>query len=177
MRMKWYGAGASLLASTAVPLVNLVSDNLGDYRKFQVSARPCRGCCLRKNVACACQAMCVLIAAFSHFCLRYTGRHARTVYDDSNSEATVPFSASPKSSPMLVSKTPNEDSSPWRLTWQIMRERDFLAFVSTNFLQIFHATFWSNFMSIFVDELVPVHSRTKSFIFGLLFTGGSVSAW
>ncbi len=149
LRMKWYGVIASGLLSTwAVPLANYVSDNLTRFHHFQ--------------------AACLIIGLIAYVAMAYTGRNAFTVYDrgqhveegrKTNAEGEMK----------------GRHGSVIELTKQILKERDFQAFVWTNFSQIFHATYLSNFTAIVVDSFVDLTSLGKSVYFACLFVFPSVS--
>ena len=69
----------------------------------------------------------------------------------------------------------SEAKSPytwWQLTFQIFRSPSFISFVIMNFLQIYHMTYISNFVSIICDALVPkeyITASTRSIVYGAMF--------
>ncbi|KAK6170844.1 hypothetical protein SNE40_019142 [Patella caerulea] len=85
----------------------------------------------------------VLLAIVSAIMMTYTGLYAHTEQDLKSMDDN---STKPETSP---------DMSVWRLTWQILSERNFISFVVVNFIQSFLGTFKSNFLAIICDELIP----------------------
>lgn len=146
LRMKWYGVIASGLLSTwAVPLANYMSDNLNKFHHFQ--------------------GVCLLIAAIAYVAMTFTGRNAFTVYDLKTSieEGTT------------TTEGKECQGSVLELTKQILWERDFEAFVWTNFTQIFHSTFLANFTAIFIDSFVEINQTSQTIYYACLFVFPSVS--
>ena len=78
-------------------------------------------------------------------------------------------------------KPSNEKALPWwTVIMQISKNRNFISFVLMNFIQIYHMTYLSNFLSIIGDQLIPKHyisSATRSLIYGSMFVVPQVSAF
>ncbi|XP_077988199.1 transmembrane protein 180-like [Glandiceps talaboti] len=90
------------------------------------------------------QVYCIVIAILSWFFLRYTGKNVTTQYD-------IPSSTDAKDEHKNTTTT----ESIWKLSWQIIKQKNFLMFVMMNFCQIFHVTNSMNFLAIFGDALIP----------------------
>lgn len=72
----------------------------------------------------------------------------------------------------------SQNDSFFRKMLQLFMERNFIAFVSTDFFQEFHLAFWGGFTAILCDFLVPkdqVPAGVRSFFYGLSGTCGGVS--
>ncbi|KAM4632155.1 transmembrane protein 180-like [Discoglossus pictus] len=107
------------------------------------------------------QTFTIFIAVLSTGFMCYTGVFGITQYEQGEK-----LLESSKSDPAL------SWSSILSLTKQILTQRNFLIFVSMNFFQVFHATFCSNFMMIFADNLIPkdaLPSIVRSFMYGAGF--------
>lgn len=98
------------------------------------------------------QLICVLLAivAVAAFCI--TGKYATTQYDNSKT-VTHP------------------SGSYWALTKDIFRNKNFLIFVSMNFLQELHITYIMNFAMIFSEQMIPneeLSAVVRSLLLGAL---------
>ena len=139
-----YSQVASLIGSSSVFFCNYFSKNLENYANFQ--------------------AVCVVIAILGFLFMRYTGLHSKTEYDELD----------------VVKTTVSEDSSGndssgfkhiVKQTLEIMRERDFLSFVLTNFCQVYHIAFLSGFSIIICDQMVSqelIPTGVRSIFYGSL---------
>lgn len=165
LNMKLYGSIAAILSGWSVPFLNLISDNLTNLHGFQIGA--------------------VILAIITHLALRYCGKHATTIYEETdglscsdttnqvmlstgrccNNNTMVKF---PPSDPEQALVSKENEESDCSITKSIFYSRDFISFIVTEFLECFHLTFWSSFTTIFVDSLVPVSSVIKSLYFGSL---------
>lgn len=155
LQLTKYHQVASVLGSTSVFLSSIVSDNMKDLGKLQL--------------------YCLFIAVFSCLCMRYTGKNVKTKYESTN---------------MSDKKLTTNDEAfgaqgAFKITKQILFNRNFFSFVVMNLLQVFHNTFCANFLIIFVDHLVPKQTLPKiamSFLYGasyilpqcLILVGGKV---
>ncbi|XP_073447135.1 transmembrane protein 180-like [Aquarana catesbeiana] len=101
------------------------------------------------------------LAVLSTACMSYTGVFGVTQYEQKYLEGNS------------RSDTPLSWSSVLTLTKQILTQKNFLLFVSMNFFQVFHATFCSNFMMIFADNLIP-KDALPSFIRSIMYGAGSI---
>lgn len=73
----------------------------------------------------------------------------------------------------LLADRKDADASPLeplRLGWSIVRQRNFLAFVSMNFLQILHRIFLSSFLIIFLEHLI---GRDQALVTTLVITASN----
>ncbi|PIK57705.1 putative transmembrane protein [Apostichopus japonicus] len=140
-----YGKAAGILASTSVTALQFISNGLEDFHAFQMC--------------------CICIAFMAWISMHFTGKHVRTnptySYDALISNDEV--GSSQKS-------VENEGSfqQPLRQLRQILT-KDFVAFVATNFLQIFHKEYGANFMVIFGDQLIPkddISDFTRKLFYG-----------
>uniref|UniRef100_A0A8C5W7G8 Transmembrane protein 180 n=1 Tax=Leptobrachium leishanense TaxID=445787 RepID=A0A8C5W7G8_9ANUR len=107
------------------------------------------------------QTFTVLIAVAATACMCYTGVFGVSQYEQ-------------RESSLERYKTENDlsCSSIYKLTKQILTQRNFILFVSMNFFQVLHATFCSNFMMIFADNLIPkdaIPSLVRSIMYGAGF--------
>lgn len=125
LRLTRYHQVASVLGSTSVFLSTLASDNMKNLRGLQM--------------------FCLFIAVIACLCMRFTGRNVKTKYESTNMDERK--------------VTTNDESfgaqGAFKITKQILFNRNFLSFVIMNLLQVFHNTFCANFLIIFVDHLIP----------------------
>ena len=146
-----YSQAASMIGSSAVFICETVSRHQEDYGYFQLTT--------------------LGIAVIAWLCMRYTGNNAHTEYDLQNQNEAKVESAVTGSDDTRGAKT-NHSKSVVTLTWQILKERDFVSFVLTNFCQIYHYTFLSNFVAIICDAIIPydvVSLKIRSIYYGALF--------
>ncbi|XP_068102904.1 transmembrane protein 180-like [Hyperolius riggenbachi] len=134
-----YNQVASLLGSSSILFCGLVSDNMENFASFQTFT--------------------VCVAVLSTACMCYTGVFGVSQYEQR--EKSVEYGRS------------LDNSFSWAsvisLTRQILTQKNFLLFVAMNFFQVFHATFCSNFMMIFADNLIPkdaLPSTVRSIMYG-----------
>ncbi|KAL5018796.1 hypothetical protein ScPMuIL_004518 [Solemya velum] len=130
MRIKLtrFGQLGSLLGSTSIWVIEYSSHSLQDFHMFQIT--------------------CCVIAVIAWLLMRYTGLTAHTEYDLKKLSSEKMLTGNEE---INHNKKPQ---SYFRMTWQILKERDFLSFVITNFFQEFHLTFLGNFTVIICDQLV-----------------------
>ena len=105
------------------------------------------------------QAVCIVLALLSWLCMRYTGLTASSQYESVKAETQAPTDVR------------EVTGSIWSQTKQILTQRNFLAFVTINFCQIFHNTFISNFLRIFYEYLLGTDYLTgleRSVYYGLI---------
>ncbi|KAF6717503.1 Transmembrane protein 180 [Oryzias melastigma] len=113
------------------------------------------------------QAFSVLTAVLSCGCMLYTGFHSESRFDNKAPEADTPRSVDCASSQAAGSV-----SMMWKLTWQILTNRDFHLFVLMNFFQVFMLAFFNNFTLILTEHLIPpdvLSSLAKSVMYGAGF--------
>lgn len=107
------------------------------------------------------QSFTLCLAVLSTACMCYTGMFGVTQYEqkvlESNSRADTSLSW----------------GSVLTLTRQILTQKNFLLFVSMNFFQVFHATFCSNFLMIFADNLIP-KDALPSFVRSIMYGAGFI---
>ncbi|XP_077988198.1 transmembrane protein 180-like [Glandiceps talaboti] len=142
LRLIRYSRVASMIGSTAVLFSEVISDSLQNMNTFRT--------------------YCVVIAILSWWFLRYTGKNVTTHYDI----------ASNTDSKELDENKATNDSSIWKLSWQIIKQKNFLLFVMMNFCQVFHVTYRINFLAIFGDALIPqedVLPVVRKFVYGSAF--------
>lgn len=104
------------------------------------------------------QMICVLIAIVSAMGFIYAGLNASTPYDHLPADAC--------------------QGSYWSLTKDIFRNRNFLAFVGTNFMQEMHITYILSFAKIFTEQMIPeseLSVSARSFWLGSLMVAPQVS--
>lgn len=146
-----YSTITSLIGSQSIFLLEFSSDSLRDFTAFQATS--------------------LGISVVASLLMMYAGLHAHTTYDI---EAKVTF---PAEETCKDPGTENQESF-FRNTVQILREKNFIAFVVTNFFQEFHKAYLSGFTAIFCDHLIPksqVPVSVRSIFYGLTGTLGGVS--
>ena len=144
IRMIQYAAVVALIGYSSIFFTEHVSQHLEYFGRFQ--------------------GMCVLFACLAYLGMRYTGKNATTLYDRSAGTADDDSA--------VKKHTRATDHSIWRLTWQILSNKNFFWFVTSNFMSFFHSTFSSNFCMILVDMLVPkdtVPQTVWSIFYGTIF--------
>lgn len=133
---------ASLLGSTSVLFCGLISHNMEILPSFQVVA---------------------VITAFLAVTSLYSGLlHMRPLEHKRNPEETY----------LAESEQELLWTSTISLMRQILSQRNFHLFLIMNFFQVFHLTFFSNFMMIFADNLIPLEifsSSARSIMYGAGF--------
>lgn len=98
------------------------------------------------------QFICVLLAVVSAAAFYITGKYAHTQYDNADV------------------KIPSTDSY-WSLTKDIFRNKNFLLFVTMNFMQELHITYIMSFAKIFTEQMIPAEelsSEARSIMLGAL---------
>ncbi|MEJ1273888.1 major facilitator superfamily domain containing 13B [Cricetulus griseus] len=133
---------ASLLGSTSILFCGLISHNMEILPNFQVVA---------------------IVISFLASISLYSGMfHMR------HSEC--------KRSPEETFLSETEQELSWTSTIlpmrQLLSQKNFHLFLVTNFFQVFHLTFFSNFMMIFADNLIPIEvlsSSARSVMYGAGF--------
>lgn len=138
---------ASLVGSSSILFCGVLSKNMEDFPAFQ--------------------AFSVLTAVLSCGCMLYTGFHSESRFDNKAPEADTPRSVDYASSQAAGSV-----SMMWKLTWQILTNRDFQLFVLMNFFQVFMLAFFNNFTLILTEHLIPpdvLSSLAKSVMYGAGF--------
>lgn len=154
MRIKLtrFGQLGSLLGSTSIWVIEYSSSSLLNFHMFQVT--------------------CCVIAVCAWLLMRYTGLTAHTEYD-------LKKMSSEKNSKEGDEINHNKKPQSYlKMTWQILKERDFLSFVVTNFFQEFHLTFLGNFTVIICDQLVQevdVSIWVRSTFYGIVTVSSQVS--
>ncbi|XP_074648333.1 transmembrane protein 180-like [Tubulanus polymorphus] len=140
LRLIHYSQVAAMFGSFSVFICEIVSDNLKNLAAFRVA--------------------CVVIAVLSWLCIRYTGIKAKTKYNLAAANELIDKQSN--------TVTESNQYSYWRLTLQIITEKNFIAFVTINFLSEFHKTYLSNFSAIICNNLIP-DSEISSFIRSCLY--------
>ena len=126
LKMVRYTQIGSMAGSSSIFILQYFSNQLNNFAMFQF--------------------LTVIIALVSCLLMLYTGKHAHTENDMQNQIRKQ------------KGEQVDEKHQPFSyitLTKQVLFSRDFLAFVSCNFLQEFHRSFHSGFMAIFCDQLIP----------------------
>lgn len=143
LRLVKYSQVASVIGNTSVFFSGVVSDNMTNLLHLQI--------------------FCVFIALLAWACMRYSALNVRTMYDKDNSQKTNLLNDGQKDMSL---------NNAFRITLEILRNRNFLAFVIMNFCQVLHVTFGSNFLLIFADHLIPkevLPSLARSAVYGASF--------
>ena len=119
---------ASFLGSVVIFICEYTSDGLGSFHTFQVC--------------------CIVIAVLTWLSLTYTGRRCHTQFELQqlkNSDCIMNSGYTDRSTNLPI----------WRLTWQLITQRNFISFVTTNLLSEFHRSYLINFANIFCETLIP----------------------
>ncbi|XP_029433552.1 transmembrane protein 180-like [Rhinatrema bivittatum] len=139
-----YNQVASLIGSTSILFCGLISNNMENFTAFQTFT--------------------VLVAMLATACMSYTGVYSTSQYDQREKLAEVGG---------LENEAAPSWSSVFSLTKQILTQKNFLLFVTMNFFQVFHLTFYSNFMMIFADNLIPKQAL-PSFVRSIMYGAGFI---
>ncbi|XP_072025997.1 transmembrane protein 180-like isoform X1 [Amphiura filiformis] len=145
-----YNQIASLLASSSILFSQIFCDGLNNIEAFRVFV--------------------TIVALISWVAMTYTGLYVKTQYDG----VPVPSNTHSQYKNLNESQKSQDEEdnslSPWTQFKQICREKNVLLFLAVNFLQSFHSTYISNFLSIFGDELLPANMGiVKKFVYGAAF--------
>ena len=152
LKLTRYSQIASLIGAQSILFLEYTSSSLQNFHAFQFAT--------------------VCLAICSTMLIIHAGRHAHTQYDmqrKSTEECKTPTNASEKS---------NDPTSFFKKMVQLFMERNFIAFVITNFFQEFHRAFLGGFTAILCEYLVPtdqVPANVRSFFYGMSGTCGGVS--
>ncbi|XP_049495118.1 transmembrane protein 180-like isoform X2 [Panthera uncia] len=134
---------ASLVGSTSILFGGLISDNMEIFFNFQAFA--------------------VLIAILATASL-YTGMYHMSHFG-------------PKRSPEENLFSESEQDLPWTsivsLMRQLLTQKNFCLFLVMSFFQVFHLTFFKNFMMIFADNLIP-EDVLPSFLRSIMYGAGFI---
>uniref|UniRef100_A0A8C9AAT0 Transmembrane protein 180 n=1 Tax=Prolemur simus TaxID=1328070 RepID=A0A8C9AAT0_PROSS len=133
---------ASLVASTSILFCGLISNNMEILPYFQAVA---------------------IVIAFLAAASLYAGMYHMRHFE---------LKRSPEENLLLES----EDDLAWTTVVlgmrQILSQKNFYLFLIMNFFQVFHLTFFNNFMMIFADSLIPrdaLSSSIRSLMYGAGF--------
>ncbi|KAJ8037550.1 hypothetical protein HOLleu_18389 [Holothuria leucospilota] len=138
-----YSKLSGILASCSVTVVEFVSNGLDDFQAFQMC--------------------CIVIAFLAWISMHFTGKYVRT----NPSYRYEKVTAMNKDIPESDAKS-GTFGQPGKQLKEILTG-DFIAVVATNFLQILHKEYGSNFMVIFGDQLIPagdISDVTRKLIYG-----------
>ena len=148
LKLTRYSQIASLIGGQSILFLEYTSGSLQNFRAFQVAT--------------------VILACCSCLLMIYTGRHAHTQYDLQKKKETD----------HKTEEDSSDSESFLRKVVQVLKERNFIAFVITNFFQEFHRAFWGSFIAILCEYLVSedqVPVGVRSFFYGMTGTFGGVS--
>ena len=151
LKLTRYAQVASLIGGQSILFLEYTSGSLQNIHAFQAAA--------------------VILASCSCLLMIYTGRHAHTQYDLQKKKET--------DNETCKADEDTDSESFFKKVVQVFKERNFIAFIITNFLQGFHMAFWGGFMAILCDYLVSadhVPVGIRSFFFGMSGTVGGVSS-
>ena len=148
-----YNMVASFLGSVVIFFCEYTSDGLGSFRTFQ--------------------ACCIVIAVLAWLSLKYTGKNCDTQFELQLLKTTQMSDYSTSSG-----YTDRSTNLPiWRLTCQLITQRNFISFVTSNLLSEFHRSYLTNFANIFCETLIPETALPpfiKSCFFGWLVVSPQV---
>ncbi len=148
LRLTKYSQVANMFGSSGVMLAEFVSDGIENMPTFQIYV--------------------VIVGFISWLGMYYTAKNVRTMFNVKS--ASIPQSL-PKfdtSDDCNAAKT-----SIFTQFRQVVTRKNFILFVTINFLQIFHNFYLHNFLVIFADELIPDKSVPK-FVKKLLYGGSNI---
>ena len=155
LRLTKYMQVASIFGSSSVFFSQVLCDGLNNMGAFQIYV--------------------VVISLISWASMYYTGKYVRTMYDKVPVPADIKSPSIPFKEPPTSPEESNGDSSgstSFTQFKQICREKNFVIFVTINFMQIFQSTYIGNFLSIFGDELIPQEVMSpyyRKFMYGSAF--------
>nr|KAG5709740.1 hypothetical protein BaRGS_027765 [Batillaria attramentaria] len=138
-----YAQMAGMLGHCAILVFEYTSGSMQNFLAFQITA--------------------FFVAVIGMLLMIYTGLNAHTVWD---------LHAQDAHEKRLEDEEPGEKKPFWLKSWQILSEKNFIAFVATNFFQELHKTYLSNFTAILGEYLIPtskVPVGVRSTFYG--FTG------
>ncbi|XP_072014900.1 LOW QUALITY PROTEIN: transmembrane protein 180-like [Amphiura filiformis] len=150
-----YTQVASILGASSVFFSQVLCDGLNNMASFQVFV--------------------VVLSLMSWGAMHYTGKHVRTMYDNvvpapvDIESPSIPFKGNNSSG---KKKLDSSSLSSFTQFKQIARQKNFIIFITVNFMQIFQTTYIRNFLSIFGDELLPQHVMSpfyRKFLYGSAF--------
>lgn len=144
LRMTRYSQAGQVLGSSAVFFCDRLSHDLEDFHVFQI--------------------VCVVVAVICLILMLYTGRNAHTKYELNEKLVNVSVEKN-------QCYTDGVKQSIWRLTWDILRQRNFLCFVLMNLCQEIHRFYLFNFMAIFTESLIDpqfIPRRYLSVFYGIV---------
>ncbi|XP_030068452.1 transmembrane protein 180 isoform X1 [Microcaecilia unicolor] len=139
-----YNQVASLVGSTSILFCGLLSNNMENFVAFQ--------------------SFTVLLAVLATGCMSYTGVYSTSQYDQREKLSELGG---------LENQAVSSRASVFSLTKQILTQKNFVFFVAMNFFQVFHLTFYSNFMMIFADNLIPKEAL-PSFVRSIMYGAGFI---
>ncbi|CAG2230915.1 transmembrane protein 180-like [Mytilus edulis] len=125
IKLTRYAQMASILGGPSVMLLEFTSDSLHNFKAFQITS------------------VCVAVCACSLF--YYSGLNAHTEYDVKKLEK---YELS-KNSRVNGKKEPYTNQ-----VCQLFYDRNFIAFIVSNFCHAFHKTFLNSFIAIVCDQLI-----------------------
>ena len=99
------------------------------------------------------QLICVFMAVVAALAFYITGKYADTRYEGN------------------MDATPLSTASYWSLTKDIFRNKNFVMFVTMNFMQELHITYVMNFAMIFTEQMIPLDELSagpRSILLGAL---------
>ena len=151
LKLTRYSQITSLIGVQSIFFLEYTSSSLQNFHAFQLAT--------------------VGLAIFCCTLTIYAGRHAHTQYDVQR-----------KAVENCMKPMAGEESNNtfFRSMLQLFTERNFIAFVITDFFQEFHLAFLGGFIAILCEYLVPtdqVPASVRSFFYGMSGTCGGVSLW
>lgn len=129
LRRNRYNTVASLLGSVVIFICDYGSHGLLNFHIFQVC--------------------CILIAVLAWISMTVTGKRCNTHFELQQ----IKLGNEHGSNEVSVDRKTNY--SIWSLTWQLVTQRNFIAYVTTNLLSEFHRSYFFNFANIYYEALVP----------------------
>ncbi|XP_072039937.1 transmembrane protein 180-like [Amphiura filiformis] len=144
LRLTKYSQVAGMLGSSSVILAEFLCDGLENMRAFQIYV--------------------LILGVLGWAGMYYTATNVRTAHD-------LKSASIPQYLPKSDASSDPTATSIFTQFMQVIRRKNFILFVTINFLQIFHNYYLHNFLSIFADELIP--SRAMPKLVKKLLYGGS----
>ena len=128
LRNTKYASVTALCGSFCVLFIEFLSKDLKYFHLFQLG--------------------CVGIGIISWIAMTYTGKYCHTEFELNQLSSVQHYK-------QVVHTDRSTEYSFWHLTWQLITQRNFITYVTCNFLSEFHRAYFVNFASIFYEKLVP----------------------
>ena len=144
LRLTKYSQVAGMVSSCSVMLAEFLCDGLENMQAFQ--------------------AYVLVLALISCSGMIYVAKNITTSED--NRTSSIPYTK-------MDTSDKNTGSSTFSQFRQIITRKNFILFVTINFLQIFHNFYLHNFLAIFAEELIPFKDMPR-FVKKVMYGGSNM---